>query len=150
MDPSIWTWLRRYCWGHLPMGTAIPILGDYFGRRDIGTIMGMLQLLTISGAMAEPVAAGWGFDSYSSCREPGDSVEIRDGKVFVNDIAIQESYVAGLPNCSLPKNCQTRLKDREYFVLGDNRVASNNSHHWGPVHLDNIGRVWVSYWPFLS
>ena len=80
---------------------------------------------------------------------PGDTVEIRDGKVFVNDRALQESYVAGPSNCSPPKTCQTRLKDKEYFVLGDNRVASNDSRDWGPVHLDNIvGRVWISYWPF--
>jgi signal peptidase I len=80
---------------------------------------------------------------------PGDKVEIRDGRVFVNDRAIQESYVTGPSTCAPPKTCQTRLKDGEYFVLGDNRGASNDSRDWGPVHLDNIiGRVWVSYWPF--
>ena len=80
---------------------------------------------------------------------PGDTVEIRDGRVFVNDRAIQEPYVVGPSSCSPQKTCQARLKDREYFVLGDNRGASNDSRDWGPVHLDNIiGRVWVSYWPF--
>ena len=79
---------------------------------------------------------------------PGDTVEIRDGRVFVNDRAIQEPYVVGPSSCSPQKTCQARLKDREYFVLGDNRGASNDSRDWGPVHLDNIiGRVWVSYWP---
>ena len=80
---------------------------------------------------------------------PGDEVEIRDGRVFVNDRALQESYVLGSSNCSFPQTCQIHLKDGEYFVLGDNRPASNDSRDWGPVRLDNIiGRVWVSYWPF--
>ena len=80
---------------------------------------------------------------------PGDKLEIRDGRVFLNDRALQESYVLGPSNCSFPRTCEIRLKDGEYFVLGDNRPASNDSRDWGPVHLDNIiGRVWVSYWPF--
>ncbi|MCZ6615664.1 MAG: signal peptidase I [Chloroflexi bacterium] len=80
---------------------------------------------------------------------PGDEVEIRDGRVFVNGRALQESYALGPSICSLPQTCQIRLKDGDYFVLGDNRSASNDSRDWGPVHLDNIiGRVWVSYWPF--
>ena len=75
---------------------------------------------------------------------PGDEVEIRDGRVFVNGRALQEPYVLGPSNCSLPQTCQIRLKDGDYFVLGDNRSASNDSRDWGPVHLDNIiGRVWV-------
>ena len=80
---------------------------------------------------------------------PGDEVQIRGGRVFVNDRALQEPYVLVPSSCSVSQTCQIRLKDGEYFVLGDNRPASNDSRDWGPVHLDNIiGRVWVSYWPF--
>ena len=42
----------------------------------------------------------------------------------------------------------TKLQDQQYFVLGDNRLGSNDSRNWGPVPEDNIhGRVWISYWP---
>jgi signal peptidase I len=77
---------------------------------------------------------------------PGDWVEIRDGKVLVNDKVILESYAIGQSYPSIPK---ILLLDNQYFVLGDNRSESSDSRHWGPIHLDSIvGKAWISYWPF--
>ena len=77
---------------------------------------------------------------------PGDSVEIRSGKVLVNDKIILESYAIGQSYPPIPK---TLLRDDQYFVLGDNRSESSDSRHWGPIHLDSIvGKAWISYWPF--
>ncbi len=77
---------------------------------------------------------------------PGDSVEIRNGNVFVNGKALEESYTLDDPR-GITMLEQVMGPD-EYFVLGDNRLQSNDSKNWGPVPLENIiGRVWVSYWP---
>ena len=77
---------------------------------------------------------------------PGDAVEIRNGNVFVNDKALEEPYTLDDPR-GITMLEQVMGPD-EYFVLGDNRLQSNDSKNWGPVPLENIiGKVWVSYWP---
>ena len=77
---------------------------------------------------------------------PGDLVEIRDGKVLVNRVTLKEHYILeAAQNISMD---ETIMGPEEYFVLGDNRLQSNDSKNWGPVPLENIiGKVWVSYWP---
>jgi signal peptidase I len=43
----------------------------------------------------------------------------------------------------------TTLSEGEYFLLGDNRVGSNDSRYWGPVSADRLAaKVVVRYWPF--
>ncbi|MFC1927342.1 signal peptidase I [Chloroflexota bacterium] len=76
---------------------------------------------------------------------PGEIVEIRDGNVFVNGIALDEEYVMAPPNYTMPA---TGVPESEYFVLGDNRNNSNDSHTGWMVPRDNIiGRAWFVYWP---
>ena len=77
---------------------------------------------------------------------PGDTVEIKKGNVFVNDLRIDEPYLKAKDGSNRPP---TRLKEKEYYVLGDNRRASNDSRAWGTVPEENIlGKVWIIYWPF--
>ena len=77
---------------------------------------------------------------------PGDSIEIRRGAVFVNDELIDEPYLREPSRSTIM--ARTVMGPEEFFVMGDNRVHSNDSRSWGPVPLENIvGRVWVSYWP---
>jgi signal peptidase I len=76
---------------------------------------------------------------------PGDIVEIRDGKVFINGTALQEDYVMAPPSYTMPA---TEVPENEYFVLGDNRNNSSDSHTGWTVPRDNIiGRAWFTYWP---
>ena len=76
---------------------------------------------------------------------PGDTVEIRDGRVYVNGTALREDYTAAAPNYQAPAEL---VPPGNYFVLGDNRNNSSDSHIWGLVPDENIiGRAWLSYWP---
>jgi signal peptidase I len=76
---------------------------------------------------------------------PGDTVEIRDEKVFVDSIPLEEEYVMAPPNYTMQA---TQVPENEYFVLGDNRNNSNDSHSGWTVPRDNvIGRAWFIYWP---
>lgn len=82
---------------------------------------------------------------------PGDSLEIRDGAVFVNGQALDEPYVHNLETVCYTPCGVVRLGADEYFMLGDNRPNSRDSRSFGPVRLDQIiGRVVLRYWPLDS
>ena len=76
---------------------------------------------------------------------PGETVEIKDEKVFIDGIPLEEEYIMAPPNYTMPA---TEILENEYFVLGDNRNSSNDSHSGWTVPRDNIiGRAWFTYWP---
>jgi signal peptidase I len=76
---------------------------------------------------------------------PGDTVEIIKGAAYVNGVKLDEPYVKHSFTYSFEK---TSVPEGYYFVLGDNRDVSNDSHRWGPLPGDNIiGKVFVIYWP---
>lgn len=81
---------------------------------------------------------------------PGDTVLVKDGKVSINGVPLTENYIAMPPAYTWPTDGKPiTLKDDEYFVLGDNRNASEDSHFFGVIHGKNImGKTWVSFWPF--
>ncbi len=75
---------------------------------------------------------------------PGERIEVRDGKVWVEGVALDEPYIASAPN--YPGTWT--LGEEEYLVLGDNRNDSSDSHSWGPLEEESIvGKAWLSYWP---
>jgi signal peptidase I len=75
---------------------------------------------------------------------PGDTVEIMNQQVFVNDIALIEPYIKEPPNYFYPEQV---IPAGKYFVLGDNRNNSNDSHTgWLVPRDDIIGKVWFRYW----
>lgn len=84
---------------------------------------------------------------------PGEKVELNDGKVFIyNDenpdgFQLDESaYLSRSVKTS--GNLVLRLKEDEYFVMGDNRPASLDSRSWGPVNEgDIVGKVMLRAWP---
>ncbi len=76
---------------------------------------------------------------------PGETIAIHDGRVFINDAPLNEPYLRSPTHGFLPP---TRIPPMHYFVLGDNRDASNDSRSFGPVPRDAIlGRAIFRYWP---
>jgi signal peptidase I len=76
---------------------------------------------------------------------PGETIEIRSGQVFVNGQSIPESYLRELGAYSMQPRT---IGPDEYFVLGDNRNNSSDSHNWGTVPFSAIdGKAWLIYWP---
>ena len=74
---------------------------------------------------------------------PGDTVEIKDGRLYVNGVKVVDDYDK-MAEAGIAQNPLTLGSD-EYFVLGDNRNASEDSRsaNSGPVKgKDIIGKVW--------
>ena len=63
----------------------------------------------------------------------GDTVEIVEGKVFVNDRELDEPYVDSRFNLSRRSLAKVYVRPNYYFVLGDNRDISSDSRIWGLV-----------------
>jgi signal peptidase I len=78
---------------------------------------------------------------------PGDTVEVRDGTVFVNSKKLYEPYVTEENRDHAPMEAK-ELGPDEFFVLGDHRNASNDSRAWGLVPRSYIyGKAVFVYWP---
>ena len=74
---------------------------------------------------------------------PGDQVEVSDGVVKVNGIALEEPYINAEPSYS----GSWQVPEGQYFVLGDNRNNSSDSHNWSFLPREDIvGKAWVIYW----
>jgi signal peptidase I len=78
---------------------------------------------------------------------PGETVEIRRGRVFVDDHWLTEPYVPP-QYADLGNYGPFRVPDGEYFVMGDHRASSNDSRIFGPVPDRFIyGKAVFAYWP---
>ena len=87
---------------------------------------------------------------------PGDTIELRDGHVYVNGTELQEPYVyqqdgAGQPTDPTSGQSRWVIPSGDIFVMGDHREASADSRTFGPVPLTSvIGRAWLRYWPLST
>ena len=76
---------------------------------------------------------------------PGERVAIVRGVVYVNGTRLDEPYVAYADTRSFP---ETIVPADSYYVLGDNRAASNDSRAFGSVAAAAvIGRAVFALWP---
>ena len=93
---------------------------------------------------------------------PGDTLELRQKKVYINGQPLDEPYVHFLEPPSAGSTEVTSLDVRErygpvtvpanqYFAMGDNRDNSQDSRYWGFLPRDYVkGRALVIYWSYES
>jgi signal peptidase I len=75
----------------------------------------------------------------------GDRVEVRDGRLLVNDEPVDEPYLQERPSYRM---AALVVPPDHVFVLGDNRNNSLDGHVWGSLEKDALlARAWVRYWP---
>ena len=81
---------------------------------------------------------------------PGETVKINQGVVTIlnkenpEGLTLEEPYIKDKGG----SNKELVLKEKEYFVMGDNRGASSDSRSWGPVHRKFlIGRAFLRLFP---
>lgn len=78
---------------------------------------------------------------------PGDEIEITDGTVKVNSVALEEPYIKAPPTYQ----GTWTVPEENYFVLGDNRNSSSDSHSWQYLPAENVvGKAMFIYWPFQN
>lgn len=84
----------------------------------------------------------------------GDTVELKDGAVYVNGTKFNEPYVFKdengnpQPTDELIGVSKWVVPDGQLFLMGDHRANSADSREFGPVDLGSvIGRAWLRYWP---
>jgi signal peptidase I len=76
---------------------------------------------------------------------PGDIVEVKDGVVYVNNEPLDEPYIKNPPSYNYTTEI---VPEGQYWVLGDNRNNSNDSHTgWTVPREDIVGKAWLIIWP---
>ena len=76
---------------------------------------------------------------------PGESVAYIDGKLYINKKEITDEYSKSTTN----DFSEVYLNANEYFVMGDNRIVSNDSRYIGPISSEQIiGKTSLRFYPF--
>jgi signal peptidase I len=113
-------------------------------QPDRGPIGGFLHWLSQGLGFSQPVDEDF---IKRVIGLPGDTVELRHGRLFVNGSRVRQPYLHGEPD--LRDYGPTKVPPASLFVLGDNRLNSNDSRFGlGFVPEDRVvGRAFVLIWP---
>ncbi|MGD2051023.1 MAG: signal peptidase I [Acidimicrobiia bacterium] len=77
---------------------------------------------------------------------PGETLEIRDNRVLIDDVVIEEPYLG--PAVEMADFGPVTVPEGELFVMGDNRASSRDSRFFGSIPVDDVvGRAFARMWP---
>jgi signal peptidase I len=79
---------------------------------------------------------------------PGDTLSIQEGHAIVNGVRQKEDFTRPCApgTCNFPRTI--KIPAGHFFMMGDNRGASDDSRFWGPVPQKwFIGQAFFTYWP---
>jgi signal peptidase I len=85
----------------------------------------------------------------------GDTIQVKDGQVFVNGTALDEPYLFadadGTRQSTTSDEPQWVVPENDVFVMGDHRQASADSRLFGPIPVASVlGRALLRYWPLAA
>jgi signal peptidase I len=76
---------------------------------------------------------------------PGERVEVKSGSVYINGVALKEPYIREVPRYEME---EFTIPAGHYFVLGDNRNQSRDSHSgWTAEKSMIVGKALFVVWP---
>ena len=83
---------------------------------------------------------------------PGDRIAVRNGHVILNGVSQEDKEADYINPCSRGDDCdfptEITIPPDHWFMMGDNRGASDDSRYWGPVPKKwIIGGAFATYWP---
>lgn len=83
----------------------------------------------------------------------GQTVDLRNGVVYVDGIAQEEPYTHDKPSLPLSRTIASisypyKVPQETIWVMGDNRTNSQDSRFFGPINVESVtGRAFLIYWP---
>lgn len=148
----------------------VPILGFglWYGSRAVGYAANLRAFVVPTASMAPAILPGdritvdtrggtpdrgeiWAFSGPNSTLIkrvvglPGETIEVAGGRVLVDGKPLVESYPTVPPTYTMSP---VPLGPDQYFMMGDSRDASADSHVWGPLHRGKfLGRAEARFWP---
>ena len=132
-----------------------PAIGDIVvfhppAGADSGTECGVKSRIPANRAQSRPRPSRARTSSSGSSPGPATRSRSRNGHPVVNGVEkTDEPYTmpcGSAPACNLPQTIT--IPPDHYFMMGDNRGASDDSRFWGPVPRDwIIGKAFATYWP---
>lgn len=136
MNPNLQDQEQIFCFKHLPIHHGSVILFNAYGLDPQDNVPGKIYVKRVIGL-------------------PGDTVESKDGNIYVNQKLVSQSYISkeqrnskNTGNWTLssiskknnwPENQgKTVVPKNSYFVLGDNRKVSNDSRYFGFIPQSHV------------